>query len=124
MAAVRWRTIVTGRTQLHGRYKTTVTDMAEHYARAQTMGGRTDTHWLALTDGQGKGLRITATDTLDFSAQHYTDKDLWQVKYGHDLSDIRRAEVVLNLDCIQRGLGNASCGPDRVPIMKSGRIRL
>lgn len=98
-----------------GRYKTTVTDMAEHYARAQTMGGRTDTHWLALTDGQGKGLRITATDTLDFSAQHYTDKDLWQVKYGHDLSDIRRAEVVLNLDCIQRGLGNASCGPGPRP---------
>lgn len=98
-----------------GRYKTTVTDMAEHYARAQTMGGRTDTHWLALTDGQGKGLRITATDTLDFSAQHYTDKDLWQVKYGHDLSDIHRAEVVLNLDCIQRGLGNASCGPGPRP---------
>lgn len=98
-----------------GRYKTTVTDMAEHYARAQTMGGRTDTHWLALTDGQGKGLRITATDTLDFSTQHYTDKDLWQVKYGHDLSDIRRAEVVLNLDCIQRGLGNASCGPGPRP---------
>lgn len=98
-----------------GRYKTTVMDMAEHYARAQTMGERTDTHWLALTDGQGKGLRITATDTLDFSAQHYTDKDLWQVKYGHDLSDIRRAEVVLNLDCIQRGLGNASCGPGPRP---------
>lgn len=29
--------------------------------------------------------------------------------------DIYRAEVVLNLDCIQRGLGNASCGPGPRP---------
>ena len=26
-----------------------------------------------------------------------------------------KAEVVLNLDCIQRGLGNASCGPGPRP---------
>lgn len=49
-----------------GRYKTTVMDMAEHYARAQTMGERTDTHWLALTDGQGKGLRITGNGYVGF----------------------------------------------------------
>ena len=28
---------------------------------------------------------------------------------------VDRAEVVLNLDCIQRGLGNASCGPGPRP---------
>ena len=33
----------------------------------------------------------------------------------HDLADIYRAEVMLNLDCIQRGLGNASCGPGPRP---------
>lgn len=98
-----------------GLYETTVSDMAEHYVRAQTMGGRTDTRWLSLTDSQGRGLKITAADKVDFSAQHYTDRELWQVKYGHDLGDIRRAEVVLNLDCIQRGLGNASCGPGPRP---------
>ena len=75
------------------------------------MGERTDTRWLQFTDADGKGLRIVADGTFDFSAQHYTDRELWQVKYGHDLDKIRRNEVVLTLDCIQRGIGNASCGP-------------
>ena len=43
------------------------------------------------------------------------DREIWRVKYGHDLKNIRRAEIVLNLDCIQRGLGNASCGPGPRP---------
>lgn len=86
-------------------------------------GGRTDTRWLTLTDAQGKGLKITAATTVDFSVQHYTVKDLWQVRYGHDLPDIRRAEVVLNLDCVQRGLGNASCGPGPRPQYEIKRIQ-
>ncbi len=98
-----------------GRYQSSVSDMAEHYVRAQSMGGRTDTRWLTLTDADGKGLKITAENLFDFSALHYTDKDLWETKYGHDLSDVRRAETVLNLDCIQRGIGNASCGPGPRP---------
>lgn len=98
-----------------GRYKSTVTGMAEHYARSQTMGERTDTRWLTLTDNNGKGVKITSTGTVDFSALHYTDKDLWNSIYGHDINDVRRAEIVLNLDCVQKGLGNASCGPGPRP---------
>ena len=98
-----------------GRYQSAVNDMKESYARSQTMGGRCDTRWLTLTNKAGKGIKITADDTFDFSALHYTDKDLFEIKYGHALPDIYRAEVVLNLDCIQRGLGNASCGPGPRP---------
>ncbi len=98
-----------------GRYQTTVTDMQEAYVRAQTMGGRCDTRWLRLTDGQGRGVCITARETFDFSALHFTDRDLQRVKYGHLLPEVKRAEVVLNLDCIQRGIGNASCGPGPRP---------
>ena len=79
------------------------------------MGGRYDARWLTLTGANGKGIKITAVGTIDFSALHYTDRELWQVKYNHDLAHIRRAEVVLNLDCRQRGLGNASCGPGPRP---------
>ena len=46
-----------------------------------------------------------------FSAQHYTDEDLWQTKYLHELKNIHRPEVVLHLDAAMRGIGNASCGP-------------
>lgn len=98
-----------------GLYRSTVEGMAEHYTRAQTMGERTDTHWLTLDNGKGKGIRITAYGSLSFSALHYTDQELWRAKYRHLLPSIRRNEVVLNLDCIQRGLGNASCGPGPRP---------
>ena len=87
-----------------GRYKTTVTEMAEHYLRAQTMGGRCDTNWMTLSDIHGKGIKITSID-----------KTLWETKYSHSLSDIYRPEIVINIDCIQRGLGNASCGPGPRP---------
>lgn len=92
--------------------------MKEKYVRSQSMGERCDTRWLTLTDKEGKGIKITSADTFDFSALHYTDKDLFDIKYGHDLADIYRAEVMLNLDCIQRGLGNASCGPGLVLSMR------
>lgn len=98
-----------------GLYSADVEDMREHYARTQTMGERCDTRWLTLTNGNGQGIRITAHGTIDFSALHYTDRELWQVKYNHDLENIRRNEVVLNLDCIQRGIGNGSCGPGPRP---------
>ena len=98
-----------------GCYSSKVADMEERYVRAQTMGGRCDTRWLALTDDSGEGIRIEAARPFGFSALHYTDRDLWEVKSAHSLPDIRRAEVVLNLDCIQRGIGNGSCGPGPRP---------
>ena len=75
------------------------------------MGNRTDTRYLSLTDNDGKGIRITAARPIAFSALHYTDKDIWNAKYDHELDKVRRNEVILSLDAAQYGLGNASCGP-------------
>lgn len=95
-----------------GRYSCNIDSLREYYVRAQSMGERCDTRWLKLKTADGRhALKFTAHDTFHFSSLHYTDQDLWNVKYGHDLDNIRRAEVVLNLDCMMRGLGNASCGP-------------
>ncbi len=110
-----------------GKYKTTVTNMREYYVRSQSMGERCDTRWLQLTDEQGKGLRIAATSApFSFSALHYTDRDLWQVKYGHDIDKVRRAETVLSLDAAMRGIGNGSCGPGALETyqLKGGQYRL
>ncbi len=101
-----------------GRYKSTVDGMREHYVRTQSMGERCDTRWLTLTDRQGKGLRIEAplsSSLFAFSAQHWTDREVWEAKYDHELDNCRRAEVVLCLDAAMRGLGNASCGPAQLP---------
>ena len=98
-----------------GLYQSTVKGMREHYVRSQSMGERTDTRWLTLTNAAGKGLKITAKDKFDFSALHYYDKELWLAKYNHVLDEIEVPQVVLNLDCIQRGIGNGSCGPGPRP---------
>ena len=98
-----------------GLYKNTVTGMEEAYVRAQSMGNRDDVRWLTLKSLDNQGIRITSKDHLNFSALHFTDPELWELTYGHDLDNIRRAEVILNLDCIQRGIGNGSCGPGPRP---------
>lgn len=95
-----------------GRYTSTVERMAEEYIKPQSMGERTETRWLQLTDKNGRGIRIQANGgTFHYSALHYTDEDLWKTKYLHELPTIRRQEVILHLDAAMRGLGNASCGP-------------
>ena len=95
-----------------GLWNSTVTDMREAYVRSQSMGERSDTRWLELSDNEGKGIRITALGgSFDFCVLHFTDFDLWDAKYGHDLGKVQRQEVVLSLDCAMRGIGNGSCGP-------------
>ena len=98
-----------------GLYQNTVTGMEEAYVRAQTMGNRDDVRWLKLTSSDKQGIKITSKDRLNFSALHFTDPELWGLTYGHDRDNIRRAEVILSLDCIQRGIGNGSCGPGPRP---------
>lgn len=98
-----------------GIYSTTVDKMGESYARAQSMGERTDTRWITLTNGDGHGIQVEADGTLDFCALHHTDKELWNARYGYAIQRTARPEVVLTLDCIQRGIGNGSCGPGPRP---------
>ena len=98
-----------------GLYDCTVTEMAEHFVRTQTMGERTDTRWVKFSMEDGHSVDFIAEDTFDFSAQHFTDEDLYRVKYANDLDLVRRSEVVLNLDCEMNGLGNGSCGPGPLP---------
>jgi beta-galactosidase len=110
-----------------GCFNTTVSGMQEEYIKPQSMGERCDVEWLQLTDNAGKGIRLTGMGLpFMFSAQHYTDEDLWQTKYLHELKNIRRPEVVLHLDAAMRGIGNASCGPGplRKYEMEKGHHRL
>lgn len=104
------------RSAYFGRFNKTVKEMEEeHYVRAQSMGSREDVRWLTISDKNNRGLKITSKDQLSFSALHFSDKDLWEAKHDFELDNIRQPEVYLNLDCIQQGLGNASCGPRPLP---------
>jgi len=94
-----------------GLYQSTVTGMEEHYVRSQSMGNREDIRWLTVTDRDNVGLKITSLDRMSFSALHFADQALWEAAHDFKLPLIRRPEVYLNIDCMQQGLGNATCGP-------------
>jgi beta-galactosidase len=96
-----------------GRYRSTVTDQYVPYIVPQEHGHRGDVSWLTLTDGHGRGLKVTAQPRIGFSASHFTAADLQAARHTSDLEP--RAEVILSLDHAQRGLGTASCGPDTSP---------
>ncbi len=96
----------------YGIYSKTVDEMAsEHYLRAQSMGNREGVRWLKITNDQGKGMKIMARDHLSFSALHYNDPQLWGAMHDFALSGIKKQQSYLNLNCLQEGVGNASCGP-------------
>lgn len=98
-----------------GVWNNTVNGMTEEYIKPQSMGERCDVKWVTFTNDKGEGIRIRTGGKLAFSALHYTDEDLWQTKYKHELKNIYRPEVILHLDAAMRGLGNASCGPGPLP---------
>jgi beta-galactosidase len=101
---------------LLGLYSATPQDMeVEHYVHSQSMGNREDVRWISLTDGQHKGIKIRAKNKLNFSALHFSDVDIATTTHDFELAGIRKPEIYLNLDCIQQGLGNASCGPRPLP---------
>ncbi|MDG3583005.1 glycoside hydrolase family 2 TIM barrel-domain containing protein [Galbibacter pacificus] len=95
-----------------GIYESTVDKMAsENYLRAQSMGNREEARWLKMENAAGNGFKVIANNKLSFSALHYKDSELWKAKHNFALSTIKKAQTYLNLDCLQEGVGNASCGP-------------
>jgi beta-galactosidase len=100
-----------------GLYRTTVNEMEteELYIRPQSMANREDIRWLTVTNRNGSGLKVTSKNRLSFSALHLTDQTIWDTKHHFELDAVRQPEVFLNIDCIQQGLGNATCGPTPLP---------
>jgi beta-galactosidase len=96
-----------------GRYRGTVTGEYVPYIAPQEHGHHGDVRWLRLTRDDGTGIEVRGCPAIGFSASHFTAADLTAARHTSDL--VPRAEVILNLDHAQRGLGTASCGPDTSP---------
>jgi len=95
------------------RWRSTVSDEYVPYVRPQENGGHCDVRWLELSDGKGRGFRLTTDRPRQLSATHFRASDLAAAK--HDVELTPRAETVIHLDVAHRGLGTASCGPDTLP---------
>lgn len=93
-----------------GVYTSTVSEQfQEKYIKPQENGNRTGVRWTALTDDEGTGILVTAEDEMESSALHYRAEDL--ASYKHPYQVPKLDATILTVDLMQRGLGNASCGP-------------
>lgn len=97
-----------------GRYSTTVSDMLTPYAHPQSCGNRQEMREIFLyKKSSTKGLKIEANQPIAFSMLHFDDKDFNKEKL-HPWELNPREEVYAHFDYVQRGLGNASCGPQTI----------
>ena len=94
-----------------GIYENTATGMEEIYLTPQSMGNREDLRWLTLTNDKGTGIKIISNDEPSFSALHFDDQTLVAAGHMFNLPDLRLPEIFLNINYMQMGLGNGSCGP-------------
>ena len=94
-----------------GRYEGAVADQYFPYVVPQENGNKEDVRWFTLTNAQGKGIRIQATDKpFNFSAHHFMPEDLTEARHINEVPF--RKEVTVLMDAAMRGLGTAACGPD------------
>ncbi len=99
-----------------GVYDSTVTEQYVAYARPQDNGYKGDVRWVAFTDAEGVGVRVTGSQPLFVQALHYSCEDLAFARHRSGQKRVwnekpPRKEICLNLDIRQLGLGGASCGP-------------
>lgn len=92
-----------------GRFEGTVGGQYVPYVLPQEHGNKTELRWIELA-GPHAAVRFTPERLCEGSASHFTPHDLFAARHATDLTPC--AEVLVNLDVAQRGLGTASCGPD------------
>lgn len=81
-----------------GLYKTTVTDMYEHYICPQECGNRFATRYASIAANDGSGIKISALNGKDFcfKALHYDTEDIINAEHDFDLPPADK--TVLNID--------------------------
>lgn len=102
-----------------GIYGLQVHQMGFEYLRPQENGNRTDVRWFSLTNKQGSGMLIKGLQPLQVKASYNLTEDIdpgISKKQQHPKDIIPRAEIFLNIDFRQRGVGgDNSWGADPHP---------
>ncbi len=88
---------------LVGIYETTVPEMHVPYVRPCECGGREDVRFLEISDGNGRGIRVTADRLFHFSALPWSVEEYAKADYQEDLP--KSSAVHLCLDGYHAGLG-------------------
>lgn len=93
-----------------GRYASSVESMSEIYAHPQTSGDRLGLRELKLTDDNRNTLLIETRGTVAFSLNTYNENTFSTGKL-HPWDLQKGSLIYAHFDYMQRGVGNASCGP-------------
>ncbi len=106
-----------------GKFSGTVREQYYPYILPQENGNKEEVRWFCLGDKKGAGIKVTAGGAMNFSAHHFTPEDLTKAHHTNEVEE--RDQVTILMDCIQRGLGTGSCGPDTLDKykLKSGTHR-
>ncbi len=95
-----------------GFYRHEVKDLYVPYIVPQENGNRTGVRKLLL-EGQNK-LSIISAKPIEFSAQMHDTRSMMKALHTFELEETFDSKGcwILHLDCLQRGVGTATCGPD------------
>ncbi len=96
-----------------GLYQMPVDSLWENYIVPQENGNRSGVRWMTIVNSGGNGLLVTGDSLFNFSAYHYTDRNIEDAKHTVELE--KKDFVTLNVDHLQQGLGTATCGPSTFP---------
>lgn len=92
-----------------GQYEQDLKDQfVANYIRPQENGYRTDVRWVAFTNDQQVGLKVTGLQPICYSALPYADEDLdpgLTKKNQHPADLNERNDITVHIDLKQRGLG-------------------
>ena len=91
-----------------GVWDQTVTEQYYPYVRPQETGTKTDIRWWTLSDGEGRGIRLTSSEPFSASALHYTVESLdsgpeKQQMHGGEIPEAGITNLLV--DKVQMGLG-------------------
>ena len=100
-----------------GLWSGTVNGQYVPYVVPQEHGNKTDVRWMQLT-GDAATVRFVPDEPCEGSATRFTPQELFAASHTIDLTP--HAEVIVNLDIRQRGLGTGSCGPDTLERYRIG----
>ena len=86
-----------------GVWETTVSENYFPYVQSSETGNHIGTRWLTLTDDTGFGLKITASEPIEFSALHYSAEELDRAVHPYELNALE--DTILRLNAVQIGIG-------------------
>ena len=96
-----------------GMFEKSIDDMFVPYVIPQSNGNRTQLRWAYIHDNKGCGIVIEGKQLFEASASYYTTEDLEKVKHAWELK--KQDFIVVNIDYMQRGIGEGNCGADVLP---------